>query len=132
MYCTHGIMVSYWSIYAPSKEMHYKLFTHLLTYLLIYSFTCLLCSLALIWGCNTTESKCMYLFFLFSLFVIVIVNFLISRAPTKAKSQEPVYSQALNQNKIDRQQSRSRECCCCVYRMICTVEQHSSVNCTLL
>src|SRR6218665_2089948 len=34
---------------------------------------------------------------------------LISRAPTKAKSQEPAYSQALNQNKIDRQRSRSRE-----------------------
>ena len=34
---------------------------------------------------------------------------LISRAPTKAKSQEPAYSQALNQNKIDRQWSRSRE-----------------------
>src|SRR6218665_76855 len=34
---------------------------------------------------------------------------LISRAPTKAKSQEPAYSQALNQNKIDRQGSRSRE-----------------------
>src|SRR6218665_2293338 len=34
---------------------------------------------------------------------------LISRAPTKAKSQEPAYSQALNQNKIDRKRSRSRE-----------------------
>jgi len=34
---------------------------------------------------------------------------LISRAPTKAKSQEPAYSQALNQNKINRQPSRSRE-----------------------
>src|SRR6218665_804240 len=34
---------------------------------------------------------------------------LISRAPTKAKSQEPAYSQALNENKIDRQRSRSRE-----------------------
>src|SRR6218665_2321598 len=34
-------------------------------------------------------------------------NLLISRAPTKAKSQEPAYSQALNQN--DRQGSRSRE-----------------------
>src|SRR6218665_1183432 len=34
---------------------------------------------------------------------------LISRAPTKAKLQEPAYSQALNQNKIDRQRSRSRE-----------------------
>ena len=34
---------------------------------------------------------------------------LISRAPTKTKSQEPAYSQALNQNKIDRQRSRSRE-----------------------
>src|SRR6218665_2158333 len=34
---------------------------------------------------------------------------LISRAPKKAKSQEPAYSQALNQNKIDRQLSRSRE-----------------------
>src|SRR6218665_1915407 len=34
---------------------------------------------------------------------------LISRAPTKAKSQEPAYSHALNQNKIDRQRSRSRE-----------------------
>src|SRR6218665_3604811 len=33
----------------------------------------------------------------------------ISRAPTKAKSQEPAYSQALNQNTIDRQRSRSRE-----------------------
>ena len=33
----------------------------------------------------------------------------ISKTPTKAKSQEPAYSQALNQNKIDRQQSRSRE-----------------------
>ena len=27
----------------------------------------------------------------------------ISRAPTKAKSREPAYSQALNQNRIDRQ-----------------------------
>ena len=34
---------------------------------------------------------------------------LISRAPTQAKSQEPAYSQAFNQNKIDRQRSRSRE-----------------------
>src|SRR6218665_2655285 len=34
---------------------------------------------------------------------------LISRVPTKAKSREPAYSQALNQNKIDRQWSRSRE-----------------------
>jgi len=34
---------------------------------------------------------------------------LISRAPTKAKSQESAYSQALNQNKIDRQRSSSRE-----------------------
>src|SRR6218665_655160 len=34
---------------------------------------------------------------------------LISRAPTKAKPQEPAYSQALNQNKIDRQRSISRE-----------------------
>src|SRR6218665_827 len=34
---------------------------------------------------------------------------LISRAPTKVKSQEPAYSQALNQNKIDRQRSRSKE-----------------------
>ena len=33
---------------------------------------------------------------------------LISRAPTKAKSQEPAYSQALNQNKVDRQRSTSR------------------------
>ena len=30
-------------------------------------------------------------------------------APTKAKSQEPAYPQALNQNKIDGQRSRSRE-----------------------
>src|SRR6218665_2130773 len=36
-------------------------------------------------------------------------NLQISRAPTKAKSQEPAYSQALNQNKIDRQRSISRE-----------------------
>jgi len=34
---------------------------------------------------------------------------MISRAPTKAKSQEPAHSQAVNQNKIDRQWSRSRE-----------------------
>jgi len=34
---------------------------------------------------------------------------LISRAPIKAKSQEAAYSLALNQNKIDRQRSRSRE-----------------------
>src|SRR6218665_3608228 len=33
----------------------------------------------------------------------------ISRASTKAKSQEPAYSQVLNQSKIDRQRSRSRE-----------------------
>ena len=33
----------------------------------------------------------------------------ISRAPTKAKSQEPAYSQTLNQNKIGWQRSRSRE-----------------------
>src|SRR6218665_2424239 len=33
----------------------------------------------------------------------------ISRAPTKAKSQEPAYSHTLNQNKTDRQRSRSRE-----------------------
>src|SRR6218665_333604 len=32
----------------------------------------------------------------------------ISRAPTKGRSQKPAYSQALNQNKIDRQRSRSR------------------------
>ena len=33
----------------------------------------------------------------------------ISTAPTKAKSREPVYSQALIQNKINRQRVRSRE-----------------------
>src|SRR6218665_1766320 len=33
----------------------------------------------------------------------------ISTAPTKAKSREPAYSQALVQNKIDRQWVRSRE-----------------------
>src|SRR6218665_2287640 len=33
----------------------------------------------------------------------------ISTAPTKAKSREPAYSQALVQNKIDRQRVRSRE-----------------------
>ena len=33
----------------------------------------------------------------------------ISTAPTKAKSWEPAYSQALNQNKIDRLRSESRE-----------------------
>jgi len=33
----------------------------------------------------------------------------ISTAPIKAKSQEPAYSQALIQNKINRQQVRSRE-----------------------
>src|SRR6218665_125897 len=33
----------------------------------------------------------------------------IPRAPTKAKSQEAAYSQALNQNKIDRQRSRFKE-----------------------
>ena len=32
-----------------------------------------------------------------------------ARAPTKAKSRESAYSQALNQTKIDRQRSRSRE-----------------------
>src|SRR6218665_710840 len=43
-------------------------------------------------------------------FVIVILNSIdFYRAPTKAKSQEPAYSQALNQNKIDRQRSISRE-----------------------
>ena len=33
----------------------------------------------------------------------------ISTAPTKAKSQEPAYPQALIRNKIDRQQVRSCE-----------------------
>src|SRR6218665_2724748 len=33
----------------------------------------------------------------------------ISTAPTKARSREPAYSQALIQNKIDRQRVRSRE-----------------------
>ena len=33
----------------------------------------------------------------------------ISRAPTKAKSREPAYSQTLSLNKIDRQRSKSRE-----------------------
>ena len=33
----------------------------------------------------------------------------ISTAPTKAKSREPAYSQALFQNKINRQRVRSRE-----------------------
>ena len=33
----------------------------------------------------------------------------ISRVPTKAKLGEPAYSQVLNQNKIDRQRSKSRE-----------------------
>ena len=32
-----------------------------------------------------------------------------STAPTKAKSREPAYSQALNQNKIGRQRVKSRE-----------------------
>ena len=40
---------------------------------------------------------------------IVIVNSEISIVPTKAKSREPSYSQALIQNKIDRQLVRSRE-----------------------
>ena len=38
-------------------------------------------------------------------------NLEISRAPTKVKSRELVYSQALVQNKIDRQWVRSRESC---------------------
>src|SRR6218665_2970513 len=33
----------------------------------------------------------------------------ISRAPIKVKSRESAYSQALNQNKTDRQRSKSRE-----------------------
>jgi len=33
----------------------------------------------------------------------------ISKAHTKAKSREPAYSQALVQNKLDRQRVRSRE-----------------------
>jgi len=33
----------------------------------------------------------------------------ISKAPTKVKSREPAYSQALIQKKIDRQRVRSRE-----------------------
>src|SRR6218665_1403278 len=33
----------------------------------------------------------------------------ISKAPTKAKSREPAYSQALVQNKIDTQRVRTRE-----------------------
>src|SRR6218665_2730770 len=33
----------------------------------------------------------------------------ISTAPTKAKSREPAHSQALIQNKLDSQRSRSRE-----------------------
>ena len=36
-------------------------------------------------------------------------NLDISTAPTKARSREPAYSQALIQNKIDRQRVRSRE-----------------------
>ena len=36
-------------------------------------------------------------------------NLEISAAPKKAKSRGPAYSQALNQNRIDRQGSRSRE-----------------------
>jgi len=41
--------------------------------------------------------------------VIVIVNSSFLERPTKAKSREPAYSQAHNQNKIDRQRSKSRE-----------------------
>jgi len=41
--------------------------------------------------------------------VIVIVNSRLSTAPTKAKSRKPAYSQALIQNKVDRQRVRSRE-----------------------
>ena len=41
--------------------------------------------------------------------VIVIVNSIFLQRPQKAKSQEPAYSQALVQNKIDRQRVRSRE-----------------------
>src|SRR6218665_3935381 len=41
--------------------------------------------------------------------VIVTVNSRLSTAPTKAKSREPAYSQALIQNKVDRQRVRSRE-----------------------
>jgi len=37
------------------------------------------------------------------------INLKISTVPSKAKLQEPAYSQALIQNKIDRQQVRSRE-----------------------
>jgi len=41
--------------------------------------------------------------------VIVIVNSVFFTAPTKARSREQAYSQALIQNKIDRQRVRSRE-----------------------
>src|SRR6218665_3061023 len=42
-----------------------------------------------------------------AIIVIVIVNSRFLERPQK--SQEPAYSQALNQNKIDRQRSRSRD-----------------------
>src|SRR6218665_269447 len=67
-------------------------------------------NLRLIVGCLLTISK-----FILTYFAPKILTrnrnrkLLISRALTKAKSQEPAYSQALNQNKIDRQRSRSRE-----------------------
>src|SRR6218665_2844749 len=52
-------------------------------------------------------------YFLSVVAIVIVKNrnrkMLISRAPTKQKSQEPAYSQALNQNKIDKQRSRSRE-----------------------
>jgi len=40
---------------------------------------------------------------------VVIVNSRFLQRPTKAKSREPAYSQALVQNKVDRQRVRSRE-----------------------
>jgi len=40
---------------------------------------------------------------------IFLIVGLIVNSPTKAKSREPAYSPALVQNKIDRQQVKSRE-----------------------
>src|SRR6218665_2639121 len=67
------------------------------------------------WAGSASDWKCPEeaLFSRMNVYLCVCVcnrrKLLISRAPTKAKSQEPAYSQGLNQNKIDRQRSRSRE-----------------------
>ena len=79
------------------------------------------------WFCHMYTGVCLLCMYVFVQVCMCVRNrnlkLKISTAPTKAKSWEPAHSHALTQNKIDRQQVRSRElgreCCASARACVC-------------